>query len=81
MYRKKEQNQVNSLIFLFYNLSATILDMSGSDIDTDLNNIFVEIGEFGPQQVVILLLFTILNISTAATFTIYMISANPLDYR
>lgn len=56
--------------------------MSDGDIGAaDLNEIFVEIGEFGPHQMIIVLLFTILNISTAATFTIYIVSSNPLEYR
>lgn len=55
--------------------------MSDDGHGGDLNEIFVEIGEFGPHQKIIILLFTILNISTAAIFTIYIVSSNPLEYR
>lgn len=55
--------------------------MSAGDVNTDLNGIFVEIGEFGPHQMVIFFLLSILNMATGAAFTIYMISSNTLDYR
>lgn len=47
----------------------------------DSDDIFAEIGEFGPHQIVTLLLIAILNISTAAMFNMYIITANTLDYR
>lgn len=52
-----------------------------ADVSADLDDIFAEISEFGLHQMVTVFLFTILNISTAATFTIYIISANTLEYR
>lgn len=52
-----------------------------TDASADLDDIFVEIGKFGPHQMLTVLILTILNISTAATFTIYIISSNTLEYR
>lgn len=49
--------------------------------NADLEEIFLEIGEFGPFQMVTVSLFTILNILTGAVFMMYMISSNTLDYR
>lgn len=48
---------------------------------TDLDDIFVEIGEFGAHQVVTLLLLVVLNMLSAASAINFMISANKLDFR
>lgn len=55
--------------------------MTNDNNKSDLDNIFSEIGDFGPYQIVTVALLTILNILTGATFMIYIISANTLDYR
>lgn len=51
------------------------------DISADLDEIFVEIGEFGPHQIVTILLLCVLNILSGASAVNYIISANTLDYR
>lgn len=52
-----------------------------ADASTDLDSIFVEIGEFGRHQMVTTLLLIILNILTGANWMVYIISGNTLDYR
>lgn len=47
----------------------------------DLDDVFVEIGEFGAHQMVTLFLLVILNMLSAASAVNFMISANKLDYR
>lgn len=47
----------------------------------DLENILSETGEFGPQQMVTVLLLMILNTLTGATFMMYIFSSNTLDHR
>lgn len=51
------------------------------DISADLDDVFVDIREFGPHQMVTTLLLCALNILSGASVVNYMISANTLDYR
>lgn len=47
----------------------------------DLENILLEIGEFGPHQMLTVSLFTILQLWAAAIFMMYIISTKSLEHR
>lgn len=51
------------------------------DHSADLDDVFVEVGEFGAHQMVTLLLLVVLNMLSASSAVNFMISANKLDYR
>lgn len=53
--------------------------MSGTS--ADLDDVFVEIGEAGPSQIITILLLSVLNALSGTAVTNYMISAGTLDYR
>lgn len=46
-----------------------------------LDDIFVEIGELGPNQIVTFALLFLLNVLSGTSTVNYMISAGNLDYR
>lgn len=52
-----------------------------TNVDTNLDAIFREVGEFGRYHILIYLLICIPNIISSATFVNYMISATTLEYR
>lgn len=46
-----------------------------------LDDVFVEIGEIGPNQIVTFVLLFVLNLLSGTSTVNYMISAGNLDYR
>lgn len=52
-----------------------------ADGSAELDTAFVEIGEFGPHQMITILLLFALNILSGASAVGYMFSASELDHR
>lgn len=48
---------------------------------TDLDDVFMEIGEIGRSQIITFVLLSLLNILSGTATVNYMISAGTLDYR
>lgn len=54
-------------------------EMSGKS--ADLDDVFVEVGDFGRYQIITFVLLIALNILSGTSTVNYMISAGPLEYR
>lgn len=52
-----------------------------SETSTDLDGVFMEIGEFGQHQIVTIVLLFVLNLLSGSSTVNFIISTATLDYR